>query len=237
MDWIGQAVIAAIVSAIVSIAVLVVSTWTARALHSKKLDSERTLAERRFEYDKDLAERKFRYERDLHDRGRRVELAEQALTAILEAKGALGFALIGARFETEDSTRKSQEEESIIQKKTRDLYFLPIQRLIPYNELFSKLNCLRLAFIAHFGEPAGEPFEEIFQVHQEIITAAKILINTVPSSEGEYQNWAHMNELLWSTLGWGPTMQNRVKLQLRIDKAVEAIEAICRPVLAQKAGE
>jgi predicted nucleic acid-binding protein len=82
----------AIVSAIVSIAVLVVSAWTARALHTEKLDSERKLAERRFEYDKDLAERKFRYERDLYDHGRRVELAEQALAAIHEAKGALSFA-------------------------------------------------------------------------------------------------------------------------------------------------
>jgi predicted nucleic acid-binding protein len=86
-------VVAAIVSAIVSIAVLVVSTWTARALHTEKLDSERKLAERRFEYDKDSAERKFRYERDLHDHGRRIELAEQAIAAIHEAKGTLSFAL------------------------------------------------------------------------------------------------------------------------------------------------
>jgi hypothetical protein len=88
MDWIGPVVLAAIVSAIFSIAVLVVSTGTARALHTEKLNSERKLAERR-EYDKDLAERKFRYERDLHDHGRRVELAEQALAAIHEAKSAL----------------------------------------------------------------------------------------------------------------------------------------------------
>ncbi|MGB6176488.1 MAG: hypothetical protein WBF43_09165 [Methylocella sp.] len=109
-------------------------------LHTEKLNSERTLAERRFEYDKDLAERKFRYERDLHDHARRVELAEQALASIHEAKGALWFALIPAGFDVEDSIRKSQEEETMIQKKTCDFYFLPIQRLIPYNELFSKLN-------------------------------------------------------------------------------------------------
>jgi hypothetical protein len=110
---------------------VIVSTWTARALHTEKLNSERTLAERRFEYDQDLAERKFRYEQDLHDHGRRVELAEQALAAIHEAQGALGFALIPARFDIDDKTRKSQEEESIIQQKYRDFYLLPIQRLIP----------------------------------------------------------------------------------------------------------
>jgi hypothetical protein len=68
MDWIGPAVVAAVVSGIVSYGALI-----------KKLDSERKLAERRFEYDKDLAERRFSYERDLHDHGRRIELAEQPL--------------------------------------------------------------------------------------------------------------------------------------------------------------
>jgi hypothetical protein len=102
--------------------------------------------------------------------------------------------------------------------------------------LFSKLNSLRFAFIAHFGEAAGDPFEELFLVHQEIITIARILVDTVPGSEDEYPNWSHMNEGLRSTLGWGPTQQNRDKLQVRIDKAVADIEAICRPVLALKAG-
>ncbi|MGB6176487.1 MAG: hypothetical protein WBF43_09160 [Methylocella sp.] len=81
------------------------------------------------------------------------------------------------------------------------------------------------------------PFEEIFQVHQEIITTAKILVDTVPSSEDEYSNWSHMNEGLRSTLGWGPTKQNRDKLQVQIDKAVADIAAKRRPVLTQKAGE
>ena len=112
MDWIGPVVVAAIVSAIASIAVRVVSPWTARALHTEKLDSERKLAERRFEYDKDLAERSFRYERDLHDHGRRVELAEQALAAIHEAKGALGFALIPARFDIDDKTESHKKRKA-----------------------------------------------------------------------------------------------------------------------------
>jgi hypothetical protein len=102
--------------------------------------------------------------------------------------------------------------------------------------LFSKLNFLGFAFVAHFDEAAGEPFEEIFRVRREIIACARILVDTVPSSEDEYEKWFHMNEPL-STLGWGPSVQNQDKLRLRIDKAVDDIETICRPMLAKKAGE
>jgi hypothetical protein len=102
--------------------------------------------------------------------------------------------------------------------------------------VFSKLNSLRFAFVAHFDEAAGELFEEIFRVRQEIIACARILVDT-PSSEDEYEKWFHMNEPLLSTLGWGPAVQNQDKLRLRIDEAVDDIETICRPELAQKAGE
>jgi len=237
MDWtslFGPAVVAAGVSGFISIVSMIISARAALQLHSdklqfdqeqtqRKIESDISLAERKFQADQDLAERKlsfdkliaerkFRYDTDLHDHQRRVELAEQALTAVHEAKGALRFALIPARFDVEYSTRKSQAEESIIQQNNRDFYFLPIQRLIPYDELFSKFYSLSFAFIAHFGEAAGEPFEEIFRVHQEIITSAKILVDTVPGGEDEYQNWSHMNEPLRSTLGWGPVVQNRDKL-------------------------
>jgi hypothetical protein len=87
MDWgalIGLAVVAAAVSGIVSVAGLIVSTRTARAIHTEKLAFDERLAERKFEFDKELAERKFQYEREFHDHKRHVEFAETILAEFLQ---------------------------------------------------------------------------------------------------------------------------------------------------------
>ncbi len=57
MDWtslIGPAVIAAVVSGIVAVIGFIVSTTTARTIHTEKLDFDRHLAQQKFEFDKDL---------------------------------------------------------------------------------------------------------------------------------------------------------------------------------------
>jgi hypothetical protein len=66
--WIGPAVIAAGVSAVVAIVGFIISTWTARSLHSARLDTDRELAERRSATELGLAERRFQYDRDLAER-------------------------------------------------------------------------------------------------------------------------------------------------------------------------
>ncbi|MGQ0446603.1 MAG: hypothetical protein ACT4O2_16150 [Beijerinckiaceae bacterium] len=94
---------------------------------------------------------------------------------------------------------------------------------------------MRFAFIAHFGNASGEPFEEIFRVREEHITAASLLVDTAPSIEAEYPNWLRMNEPFRAELGWTP--QKSDQFRLRIKQAVLKIETICQPVLARKAGE
>ena len=94
---IGPAVVAAGVSGIVSVVGLIVSTRTARAIHTEKLGFDRgqaaqklafdkRLAERKFEFDKDLAERRFKYARALHDHRRRTEIAEEVLADFYQAR-------------------------------------------------------------------------------------------------------------------------------------------------------
>src|SRR5208337_2818708 len=93
MDWgalIGPAVVAAGVSGIVSVVGLIVSTRTARAIHTEKLNFDRDqaahklafderLAENKFSYDRELAERKFAQEREQLVYKRQFELAEGLL--------------------------------------------------------------------------------------------------------------------------------------------------------------
>src|SRR5580704_7746276 len=80
----GIAIIAAGSSFVAGLLGPLISSSAVRATHKQRLAADEALAERKLEFDKELAERKFRYDRDLHDHKRRVELAEQALTAFYE---------------------------------------------------------------------------------------------------------------------------------------------------------
>ena len=80
-DLIGPAVVAAVVSGVITIIGFILSNRTARQIHSEKLDFDETIAEKKFRFDVDLAERKFRYDRELHDHKRRIEFGEDLLAS------------------------------------------------------------------------------------------------------------------------------------------------------------
>jgi hypothetical protein len=233
MDWgsfIGPAVVAAGVSGAISVVGLIVSTRTARGIHSEKLAFDRDLAERKFEFDKDMAERKFKFDRELHDHKRRTELAEQALTAFYEARDVFVWVRTRGMFAGEGSSRTPAVEESSTQQEKRNTYFIPIERLTHQKELFAKLQTLRYAFAAQFDEAATEPFKAILGAHNEIRSAASLLIQ-ITQGEDSSGLFAHDAPPLLDILGWG-IAHRPDDIDLKIDKAVEDIEKLCRPALS-----
>lgn len=234
MDWtslIGPAVVAAGVSAIISIISMIVSTRLARHLHSEKLEFDQQLAERKFEFDKDLAERKFRYDRDLHDHKRKTELAEQALIAFYEASDV--FVLVRSRgiFGGEGDSRTPNEGENKRQQEKRNTYFIPIERLTREKELFAQLQSLRYAFAAQFGEPAREPFNALWAIHNKIMSSASVLIQmTLDDDDNDRASRESMEPLL-NTIGWG-TGTRPDDIDRKIEKAIQEIEEVCRPILS-----
>lgn len=171
MDWgslIGPAVVAAGVSGVISVIGLVVTTRTAQALHADKLKFDQELAERKFTFDKELAERRFTYDRALHDHKRKTELAEQGLTAFYEARDVFLWVRSPGIFAAEGTSRTPAPEETPTQQENRNTYFIPIERLTREKTLFAKIQTLRYAFAAHFGDSAIEPFNAISGVRTQI---------------------------------------------------------------------
>ncbi|WP_333822022.1 hypothetical protein [Pinisolibacter sp.] len=70
-SFIGPAVVAAVVSGIISMIVAAMNREAMASLQTNKIDAERDLAERRFEFDKKLSERKLRAEEAAADWERR----------------------------------------------------------------------------------------------------------------------------------------------------------------------
>ena len=117
MGWgafIGSAVVAAVVSGIISVIGLVVSTRTARALHTDKLKFDKRMAERKFEFDKELAEREMRNaDHDLHDHKRPGSTSsEQVLADFYKAGKIFEEARSPHTFAGEGTSRPHQQNET-----------------------------------------------------------------------------------------------------------------------------
>jgi len=161
---------------------------------------------------------------------RKAELAEQALMAFYEARDALAWVRAPVGFGGEGESRTPSDGETKTQQKKRNTYFIPIERLTHEKELFARLQSLRYAFAAQFGEAASEPFKAITSVQNEIRTSASVLIGIVYDDDND-RAFAKSAEPLLNTIGWGAVARPD-DVDRKIEKAVKDIEVVCRPVLA-----
>jgi len=163
---------------------------------------------------------------------RKTELAEQALIAFYEARDVFVWVRSRGIFGGEGGSRTPTENESKNQQEKRNTYFTPIERLTREKGLFARLQSLRYAFAAHFGESAMAAFTAIHEVHSEITTSASILIQITPDDDDDHAFHKSAEPLL-NKIGWGPAARPD-EIDRKIEKAVQDIEALCRPLLKEK---
>jgi hypothetical protein len=240
MDWgsfIRPAVVAAAVSGIVSVVGLVVSTRTARAIHTEKLAFDRDqaaqklafderLAERKFEFDKELAERRFTYDRALHDHKRRTELAEDVLSGFYQMRDVIGAIRSPAAGGDEGKDRQKaaeDENEADALRRARDIFYVPISRYNERQKIIADLMAKRYRMKAAFGVDAIKPFDMLHEIFAKIIRSARRLITTAgsPAAQNQKETW---EAAIW----W---MGEEDAIDKEVALAIEAIEKICRPVL------
>lgn len=230
--FIGPAVVAAAVSGVVSFVGMIVSTRTARALHSEKLEFDRQLAERKFEFDKELAERKFAQDRAELIHKRRFELGETLLADAYRFRDIMRYARTNVSFEIEGESRKTSEIESENLKRMRDQYFVPVERLQKESEFISGFWAKRHSALAHFGSDATKGFDLFNQSMNDMRTASEMLIKTAgwPNNEPDFIH--QMQGDLW--VGYAAIRKKDDEVGKKIDGGVLLFENICRPVLEWK---
>jgi hypothetical protein len=163
---------------------------------------------------------------------RKADLAEQALIAFNEAKDVFVWVRSPGIMGGEGESRQAHSDESPSQQRQRNTYFIPIERLNHARDLFARLQALKYAFAAHFGENARKPFEMIHEAHTTIITAAGILIQmTVDDEGGTLNRHDSMMPLVHDIFG---APERPDKLDKKVEDALNQIDEYCRPVLASK---
>ena len=217
MDWItehwtiliGPAVVAAVISSIVTVIGFFITTRAAKAMHREKLALDQKLAERKFEFEKELAEE---------------VLADfyKAREIILEARSP------GSIRADEGDTRPKMDDETPEETKQYNVYFLVIERLSKDSDFFARLQARKYRFIAHFGAEAVKPYDDLNQILREIRVAVHMLIGThkmhkSPELETNHRKWC-------TTIFGGPDEDDIPK---RLDAIVTAIEKTCRPAIQE----
>lgn len=109
----------------------------------------------------------------------------------------------------------------------RNVYFIPIERLVREKELFAKMHAQCFEFSAYFGKQNISPFETIVRIHNSIIGNAQLLIHMAPHDVADV---GHSRQELMKRQGWGAA-ERPDETDMEIDTAVTKVEEICEPIL------
>jgi len=106
---------------------------------------------------------------------RQMEIAEEALALFYEASDAISHIRNPLGFSTEFESVERAEGESDGQYDARKRASVALYRYNQHNELFNHLFSLRYRFMAAFGKKKAEPFDQMQNIVNRIILAARAL--------------------------------------------------------------
>ena len=107
---------------------------------------------------------------------RRAELTEEALILMYRAFDVFDHIRSPFSFANEGASRVPQDSnETDNQKRERDSYYVPIERIDNQNEFFLKVVDIRPVFKTIFGESSAEPFDVILNIKHKIMVSASML--------------------------------------------------------------
>ena len=225
-DLIGPAVVAAIVSGIVSIIGNLFSNSAAKRIHSEKLLFDERLAEKKFSYDVDLAERRFRYDRELHDHKRRVEFAEEILAGFYKFRDIIAAARSPAAYGDEGASRPRGDNEQAELARSKDTYFVPLERLHKHGDFLSDFFSKRYRARAMFRADIDRGFQLANEVVSSIQVAAGMLIRAVGDERRNPDFWEKLEADIWDGFGG-----DQDRLSPKVSEALRLVEGALGPVL------
>jgi hypothetical protein len=101
-----------------------------------------------------------------------------------------------------------------------------MERLNRKADFFAKFHARRYRFIAGLGREAAQPYDDLFELRSDIITAVDMLIITHRDKKTDS---LAKDRQEWQRTIWGGRRDDPVSRKL--DSIVVAIEKTCRPVI------
>jgi hypothetical protein len=153
---------------------------------------------------------------------RKAELAEEVLAQFYRARDALIWARLPA-----ESAKAEASDQAPLEATSRGANAMgaPIERLNQASQVFADLQASRYRFMAYFGEEAARPFEDLRKLHNDVIEASSRLIR----GQGKAPSTGDAADR--DTIGWGAHESDQ--FADRLERALRAIERICRPLIEE----
>lgn len=229
---IGPAVIAAVVSGLIGLVVVLINRRTTERLHREKMAGDTALAERKVAADIALAEKKFAFDQLHVVQNRRFELAEAILADAYRFKDLMDYVRNGFSSGSQSSSREPAPGEDADTKHIRDHYFVPIERLQERSEFLGAMMARKYATQSHFGTEAKEAFELFAQGVHRVKVASSMLIEMVGSGNRDQTLNDKLKCDIWATYG---QYRKEDEVTALIEKGIALVERISRPALERKA--
>jgi hypothetical protein len=238
----GDTLTTPIITALIGVCGVVVGaliTWSVQTrLLGQRIAADKGLAENKFEFDKQLAEKRFSYDRELAERKfaqdreqlvykRQFELGESVLADAYRFRDLVRDARNPGSFGGEGTTRKPEKPESEDVKETRDMYYVPVERLRRGRDFFAGFFAKQFVATAQFGPQAKQSFDIFTQVINRIMLASGMLSTMVDQpSLGDHKVKDELLDDLWA--GRAQALGREDKIEVQIEQAVTTLQTICR---------
>ncbi len=171
-----------------------------------------------------------------HTGKRQIELAEDTLALFYEAVDVIKQIRHPASFsnEIEDVVKGEREsDEEYHARKTASIVF---SRYNKNQELFNKLHAMRYRFMAQIGKKEAEPFDDIRNITNQIIVAARMLARLWPkdyfqSEEQKEQHWEQIKKheaVFWDSMG------EEDPINPKLDAIIIKMETTCQNAITGK---
>jgi hypothetical protein len=210
-------------------------SWGVQArLLGRRIAADQAITASRFEFDKQLIERKFEQEKAQLIHRRRFELAEGLLADAYRFRRLVAYARTNVSFEGEGETRKPAEVEAENVVRTKNRYFVPIERLQRDGEFLSAFMAREYSAEAHFGPDVTKVFGLFRDSVARVQAASTLLIDTVGMPNNSPALIKDARGDLWANYA---TVNNKADEVARmIEDGVVLVESFCRPVLEWTGG-
>ena len=165
--------------------------------------------------------------------GRRMQIAEEVLSAFYEAQDIIRAARSPLSIGDEGRTWRGDEQAQDQRPELRraDGYFAPAERLFKEKEFFAKLRALQYRFQAVFGPQTGQHFLTVWKVRNRIIISSETLAHTAfESIEGRDPIDQELRKSWEADIWWRNQDDN---ISVTMDTVVQEMEEICRPELTK----
>lgn len=157
---------------------------------------------------------------------RRIELAEDVLSDFYQARDIIKAARSPFSYAHEGLSRKNDDKETDADTQILNAYFAVTERLMKNADFFAETWARRYRFSAVFGSNAAKPYDDLFEVRNEIIVSVRSLISAHGHPLSAEDNAAKVQ---WENTIWSQVEDDSIPA--RLDHAVEVIEAVCRPTI------